>query len=575
MKKRVVLLLAIAMLAGNVNSVTAFADMAEIGESADIDVTDIDETEKPEISVDIPEEDEDTAEQYEDVENADFSEDTETSDSEEDSQLFSDEAEDNVGEKTLTGMYFTPDQTDLEITPNGGGHWFDGTMIWKYADEDVTEKIEFINGGLFKPGNEWDDLKLVVIDKDGNVLDGSNPYFWLENYNDATYTMYFQYGDVKSNSFVMNIKHKDLSNLPFLTLGDNTVELGKPGAVGYSVTCLWYRFVPEETGIYNFTDGANVESGGFRCVDDNGNPAFYNYYIKPGEQWIGKFAGQQLIKGKTYYIGVATHAEGVDTGTVTIKRVNLDGCQWKIVGDNTLNCLKDTKVSETCLTHKGETRTRVIPAGTEHKWSWVVTRNATALKTGEKKQKCQICGTIGSTQTIAKLPATLNLNVTAKKTIPMQVKQSFSAKAAGLATADGVKSWTSSNKKVATVSSSGKIVAKKAGTATITVTLNSGYTTWFKVKVQKNAVATSSLKVLNKATGKAAAKKVTLKRKEKLNLSAVTAPVTSKQKVTYTSSKKSVATVNSKGVVTAKKKGKATITVKSGKKTVKIQVTVK
>ena len=40
-------------------------------------------------------------------------------------------------------------------------------------------------------------------------------------------------------------------------------------------------------------------------------------------------------------------------------------------------------------------------------------------------------------------------------------------------------------------------------------------------------------------------------------------------------SKKSVATVNSKGVVTAKKKGTAIITVKSGKKAVKIQVTVK
>ena len=373
----------------------------------------------------------------------------------------------------------------------------------------------------------------------------------------------------------MNIKHKNLSNLPFLTVGDNTVKLGKPGAVGYSVTYLWYRFVPEETGSYSLTVDKNIVPTGFKCVDSNGNPQFYVYYIKPGERWIGKYDGEQLIKGKTYYIGVATHAEGIDTGTVTIKRINLDGCQWKIVGDNTLNCLKDTKVSETCLTHKGETRTRVIPAGTEHKWSWAVTRNATALKAGEKQQKCQICGTIGSTQTIAKLPATLNLNVAAKKTVPIQVKQSFSAKAAGLATADGVKSWTSSNKKVATVSSNGKIVAKKAGSATITVTLNSGYTTWFKVKVQKNAVATSSLKVLNKATGKTAAKKITLNRKGKLNLSAVTAPVTSKQKVTYTSSKKSVATVNSKGVVTAKKKGKATITVKSGKKTVKIQITVK
>ena len=119
------------------------------------------------------------------------------------------------------------------------------------------------------------------------------------------------------------------------------------------------------------------------------------------------------------------------------------------------------------------------------------------------------------------------------------------------------------------------VAAKNAGTATIKVTLKSGYTTWFKVKVQKNAVATSSLQVLNKTTGKSVAKKITLKRNGKLTLSVITVPVTSKQKVTYTSSKKSVATVNSKGVVTAKKKGTAIITVKSGKKAVKIQVTVK
>lgn len=43
----------------------------------------------------------------------------------------------------------------------------------------------------------------------------------------------------------------------------------------------------------------------------------------------------------------------------------------------------------------------------------------------------------------------------------------------------------------------------------------------------------------------------------------------------FKSSNNKVATVNSKGVITAKKKGKVTITVKSGKKTVKIKVTVK
>jgi uncharacterized protein YjdB len=52
-------------------------------------------------------------------------------------------------------------------------------------------------------------------------------------------------------------------------------------------------------------------------------------------------------------------------------------------------------------------------------------------------------------------------------------------------------------------------------------------------------------------------------------------PLTSQQKLTYTSSNKKVVTVSSKGVVKAKKSGKVTITVKSGSKKVKIKVTVK
>lgn len=55
----------------------------------------------------------------------------------------------------------------------------------------------------------------------------------------------------------------------------------------------------------------------------------------------------------------------------------------------------------------------------------------------------------------------------------------------------------------------------------------------------------------------------------------IVTPVTSHDKVKYTSSNKKVATVSKKGWITAKGKGKATITVKSGNKTVKVKIAVK
>ena len=87
------------------------------------------------------------------------------------------------------------------------------------------------------------------------------------------------------------------------------------------------------------------------------------------------------------------------------------------------------------------------------------------------------------------------------------------------------------------------------------------------VTVQKKAVKT------NKITG--IASKATLKKGKKLTLKPVISPITSLQKVTYTTSNKKVATVTAKGVITAKKKGTATITVKSGSKSKKIKITVK
>ncbi|WP_310601674.1 endo-1,4-beta-xylanase [Anaerosporobacter sp.] len=146
-----------------------------------------------------------------------------------------------------------------------------------------------------------------------------------------------------------------------------------------------------------------------------------------------------------------------------------------------------------------------------------------------------------------------------------------------IATGDKVKEWKSSNKEVVSVDKNGKINAKKTGSAVITVTTQKGKKASVTVKVVSGKVATTKLTVQNNATGKniKSGSSVTLKVKKTLELKAVVTPLITSDTVTYSTSDKKVATVSSTGKITAKKKGTATITIKSGKKTVKVKIVVK
>ena len=186
---------------------------------------------------------------------------------------------------------------------------------------------------------------------------------------------------------------------------------------------------------------------------------------------------------------------------------------------------------------------------------------------------CSVCGTVLEKQnTIAKVPATIYLTASSLK---MKTGQSTTAfKATGFSEGDYVTAVTSNKPgtvKVTNVNKNGtfKLTAgKKKGSAVVTVTLASKKTASFKVTVQKAAVKTTKITTTTKSL--TIAKGATYK---KLASSIAVTPVTSKEKVTYSSSNKKVATVSSKGVIKAKKAGTAKITVKSGKK--KVVVTVK
>ena len=136
---------------------------------------------------------------------------------------------------------------------------------------------------------------------------------------------------------------------------------------------------------------------------------------------------------------------------------------------------------------------------------------------------------------------------------------------------DYVASVVSGNSKLLKVSSytrDGAVTLKaqkKTGKTKLTVTLAGGAVKTVNVTIQKGTVKTTKISGVPK--------KITLKKGKKQTLAPILAPITTQQKVTYTTSNKKVCTVTKSGVITAKKKGTAKVTVRSGSK--KVVITVK
>ncbi len=153
-------------------------------------------------------------------------------------------------------------------------------------------------------------------------------------------------------------------------------------------------------------------------------------------------------------------------------------------------------------------------------------------------------------------PDTTTLVLKKNKTYQLKTKVTVSGKASKKVT------YSSSNKKVVSVSKNGKLKALKKGTVKITVKSKSNKK---KKDTLKVIVGTPVTKVSVKT------KKLQGEIGDKFTLKTSVSPKkASVKKLSYTSSNKSVAKVNSKGVITCVAEGKAKITVKatdgSGKK---------
>lgn len=179
--------------------------------------------------------------------------------------------------------------------------------------------------------------------------------------------------------------------------------------------------------------------------------------------------------------------------------------------------------------------------GTSSKPSWSSSNTWIASVTSSGKVTAKAAGTATITAKVngKKLSCKLTVVRMNKKKLTLKPGQSYNLSLEGT---KSTISWSSSNNKVAKVTSSGKVTAVASGTATVTASVNGK-----KITSQINVVDINIKNVIMEVGGFAGYTEY---------LEVKNAP----GKVSWSSSNKAVATVASDGTVSAKGPGQATIT---------------
>ena len=246
--------------------------------------------------------------------------------------------------------------------------------------------------------------------------------------------------------------------------------------------------------------------------------------------------------------------KGVKAGTATIT-AKVGGKSLKATVTVSAPSLSVTKAT----IDAGKSITLKVKSAGSDKITWTSSNKAVATVTTKGVVKGLKAGKATITAKVAgkSLKATITVKgpYLSATTAKLAKGNSITLKVNG---APGAKvTWSSSNKKIATVTSKGVVKGVKAGKATITAKV-AGKT--LKATVTVIAKPTLSATKLTLNAGKTATLKVT---------------GAGSTAITWSSSNKAVATVSSSGVVSGIKAGKATITAKIGTVKITCAVTVK
>lgn len=278
--------------------------------------------------------------------------------------------------------------------------------------------------------------------------------------------------------------------------------------------------------------------------------------------------GTMTVDGISYTIG---RIRGVAPGTTTIRCTTQDGSNIEkeikvTVVQQITNITLDKTAVEINAGEKASIAASVLPANAGNKkvvWSSSDEKIAkvdqkgmiTAVGRGTAVITCSAADGMGAKTTcrvtVKQRVTSIKLDATTMKLFvgnKQSLTQTVLPENANMATVE----WSSSNAKVAQVTSYGQVTAMAAGKAVITC----------KAKDGSGVFATCSVTVVNPVQSiKLNQTQRTILKGKKYTLKAKVGPKNATSKaVTWKSSDKKIATVSSKGVVTAKKAGRVTIT---------------
>lgn len=482
-----------------------------------------------------------------------------------------------------------------QILEEGRGN---GSLVWQFLEDGagvvagnrhsiqtvvsnpcIEKTVKFLAHGLsFKRTYDY------LVQSERMAEQNNKAYLVHHNYNPKAYPDAIEF-DIP----LLYTYHQKNESVPYFMIDPHPIlqEYEEPFHVGETMTLSW------DCSLDDFSDkweyNYKIENGLVHSwIEDVQYHVEYDIYL--GGTYVAsineksfQFTPKQANETKWYVIAkimegdivIASYQSGegrfIVTGeTIPVNSVSLDKTNLELAIGNTAT-LKAT----------------ILPNNATNKnvsWSSSNPSVATVSSTGEVKGIAKGNATItvktedgGKTATCrvtvveTKIPVSgVGLN---KSSLSMAVgdTQTLTAIVTPSNATDKSVTWSSSNTSVATVSSSGVVTAKAAGSATITVTTNDGgKKATCSVTVQAQAVAVTGVS-LNKTS-------LSMAVGETQTLTATVTPSNATDKsVTWTSSNTSVATVSSSGVVTAKKSGTAVITVKTndGGKKATCNVTVK